>query len=220
MIGKLKGIVDTIGSDYILLDVGGVCYNVYFSMKDLQTLVPEQPISIWISHIIKEDDSLLYGFFDLSTKAWFRELIKLNGISGKTAMNILGQLSIKDLEDSINTDNAELFESVSGIGKKIASRIVNELSNAPKKVLQFIISHRPQGNQQSACAKNHDSDSASIADNKTSDTHYLSQVVEALYGLGYHRSKALDAAQKAIRQQHEDERDIATLIKAALQEIR
>lgn len=129
MIGKLKGIVDSICSDHIILDVGGVGYIVYIDDKTRAGLQEQDSAQLFIHSITKEDGVYLYGFNNPCKKDWFLELIKISGISGKIAMLILSFLTLGEIRSALVHKNESTFVQIPGIGKKLATRIVNELKN-------------------------------------------------------------------------------------------
>lgn len=141
MIGKLRGIIDSINSDaaspYAVIDVNGVGYVVFISAKTasfLKQLPPEQQVSLTIETIVREDAIELYGFSAAIEKIWFLELMKVQGIGAKVAQKILGFFSIEDLAKALASGDDRAFSKVSGIGPKLASRITTELRDSPKKL--------------------------------------------------------------------------------------
>ena len=94
MIGKLKGLVDSIGDDFALIDVGGVCYEIFCSSRTLQALprVGEATV-VFIETIVREDMIRLYGFSSETEKAWFNLLMTVQGVGARVALGILSALS-------------------------------------------------------------------------------------------------------------------------------
>lgn len=137
MIGKLKGFIDEISDDKLLLDVNGVCYCVFISNKSASSLRQfprEKQIAIIIETVVKEDAIELYGFVNEIEKIWFAELTKVQGVGNKVAMKILGFFIIEDLAKALISSDVKSFSQISGIGPKLASRIVTELKESPKKL--------------------------------------------------------------------------------------
>lgn len=141
MIGKLRGIIDSINTDavspYVIIDVGGVGYVVFVSSKTaafLKQSSQAQEISLTIETIVREDAIELYGFSASIEKIWFLELMKVQGIGAKVAQKILGFFSIEDLAKALVAGDDRSFSKVSGIGPKLASRITTELKDSPKKL--------------------------------------------------------------------------------------
>ena len=93
MIGKLKGIIDSYGEDYIILDVGGVGYQVHCSARTLQALPsPGEAATLSIETYVREDQIKLFGFASDIEREWFRLLQTVQGVGAKVAMSVLGTL--------------------------------------------------------------------------------------------------------------------------------
>lgn len=125
MIGKLSGIIDEIGNNYIILNVNNVGYLVY--AISLHQLKLNDHISIKIKTIVKEDSFDLYGFFHQEDYLFFNTLIQINGIGPKMALNILDKLGATKLQTAINAGDQYIFKQISGVGPKIAAKILLEL---------------------------------------------------------------------------------------------
>ena len=141
MIGKLRGFIDSITEDKCIIDVGGVGYVVFLSNKtaDFLKQTPrgnwrEKEISLIIETVVKEDAIELYGFAVEIEKIWFSELTKVQGVGNKVALKILSFFSIQDLAKALISSDEKSFSKISGIGPKLASRIVTELKDSPKKL--------------------------------------------------------------------------------------
>ena len=129
MIGKLKGIIENIYSDYILLDVMGIGFQVYLSHRDLINLNSQEKAELHIHTQIRELDISLFGFLEENDKKLFLQMVKVKGVGGKLSLTILGQSSAHDLASAIVNKNKEFFKQISGVGPKLAERIVTELQN-------------------------------------------------------------------------------------------
>lgn len=132
MIGKLKGVIDSIYGEYLLLDVNGVCYRVFCSSKTLSCLEVGASLSLVIETIVREDAIILFGFLNDYEKEWFEILCKVNGIGNKMALKIMGTLTIDEILFAIDSEDSKVFCRAPGIGQKIASRIIVELKNVRK----------------------------------------------------------------------------------------
>lgn len=129
MIGKLRGIVDGIDHDTVILDVGGVGYLVFCSDKTLAKLPPTgQVATLLIDTKIAEDRFDLVGFYHEAERLWFRELNKISGVSTRTALAILSVLTPDTLARAIATQDVQAFKKISGIGPKLSQRLIVELS--------------------------------------------------------------------------------------------
>ena len=137
MISRLRGFIDSITEDKCVIDVNGVGYLVFISQKCssfLSKLPREQEIKLTIETIVKEDAIELYGFSSEVEKVWFLELVKVQGVGAKVAQKILSYFSVEDLAKALMSSDEKAFTKISGIGPKVAGRIVTELKNTPKKL--------------------------------------------------------------------------------------
>jgi Holliday junction DNA helicase RuvA len=128
MIGKLKGLVDSIGDDYALIDVGGVCYQAFCSGKTLQNLprVGEATV-IFVEMLVREDMIRLYGFGTESEKAWFNLLSTVQGVGARVALAILSTLTPSEISSAIALQDKAMMGRAPGVGPKLAVRLVTEL---------------------------------------------------------------------------------------------
>lgn len=129
MIGKLKGTIDEINTDYIILDVSGVGYKVYLSTSTLMALTHGSHSSFNIEMYVREDQMLLYGFNSKLEQKWFNLLQTVQGVGAKVALAILSTLDPDRLFHAIISDDQRTIKSIVGIGPKLAARIVNELKS-------------------------------------------------------------------------------------------
>ena len=134
MIVKLKGFIDFSSIDFIDLDVNGVVYRVYIPQKNIEKIIDKSSqVSIDVFEILKENERLFFGFLNSSDRELFSDLLTVQGVGGKMALNVMSQLNSNDIEGSILAKNPDVFSSVSGVGKKIAIRIINELFEKIRK---------------------------------------------------------------------------------------
>jgi holliday junction DNA helicase RuvA len=130
MIGKLKGIVDSYGDDFIILDVGGVGYQVHCSVRTLQALPsPGMGATLSIETHVREDHIKLYGFASDSEREWFRLLQTVQGVGSKVAMSVLGTLKPSELASAVVMRDKATVARTPGVGPKVAERIVTELKD-------------------------------------------------------------------------------------------
>ncbi|MCW5717852.1 MAG: Holliday junction branch migration protein RuvA [Bauldia sp.] len=128
MIGKLRGVVDSYGDDFVILDVGGVGYQVHCSSRTLQALPrPGEAASVQVETYVREDMIRLYGFAGDTEREWFRLLMTVQGIGAKVALGILGTLAPADLATAIALSDKASLSRAPGVGKRVAERIVAEL---------------------------------------------------------------------------------------------
>ena len=129
MIGFLKGNVDRIFSDKIVIDVNNVGYEVYMPESELNSLSDGQNIKIYTHMHVREDDVRLFGFFKYETLEFFIKLIGVSGVGPKVALGIISNISTNDMCIAIATDNVSELKKVPGIGPKMAQKIIFELKD-------------------------------------------------------------------------------------------
>ncbi|MFM9913204.1 MAG: Holliday junction branch migration protein RuvA [Methylophilaceae bacterium] len=167
MIGRLTGTLLEKNPPQVLVDVGGVGYEVDVPMSSFYNL-PETgaKVALLTQFVVREDAQLLYGFLTNQEREAFRQLVKVSGIGAKSALGILSGLSVDDLSQAIAAQDVALLVRIPGIGKKTAERMLLELRD------KFSFS----GGGVSALPSN------------TSD------VLNALLALGYNEREALAAS--------------------------
>jgi holliday junction DNA helicase RuvA len=128
MIGKLKGLVDSFGDDWVLIDCNGVCYEAFCSGRTLQALprVGEAAV-VFVETIVREDLIRLYGFATQGEKAWFNLLMTVQGVGARVALSILSALSPSDLSSAIALQDKAMIGRANGVGPKLAVRLITEL---------------------------------------------------------------------------------------------
>ena len=130
MIGKLKGMIDSYGEDYIILDVGGVGYLVHCSARTLQALpAAGQAATLAIETHVREDQIRLFGFLTDAEREWFRLLQTVQGVGAKVALSVLGALKPADLATAIAMGDKTAIRRAPGVGPKVAERMVIELKD-------------------------------------------------------------------------------------------
>lgn len=147
MIGKLKGIVDELGEDWVILDVGGVGYLVSCSATTLRGLgSPGEAATLLIETYVREDQFRLFGFLDVAERDWFKVLQSVQGVGARVALAVLGTLGIVGLTSAINTQDKKAVAQTSGVGPKLAARIVSELKDkVPSSALSLQVGTLPEG---------------------------------------------------------------------------
>lgn len=128
MIGRLYGKLIEKTPPQVLVDVGGVGYEVDVPMSTFCNLPAEgSEITLLTHFIVREDAQLLYGFATAAERQTFRALIRISGVGPRIALAVLSGMSTQDLADAVEQGNATLLTRVPGIGKKTADRLVLEL---------------------------------------------------------------------------------------------
>jgi Holliday junction DNA helicase RuvA len=130
MIGKLKGRIDSHGPDWVMIDVGGVCYHVFCSGKTLAALPAAGEFAeIHTDMLVSQDMIRLAGFATAMEREWFRMLQTVQGVGTKVALAILSTLSTSDLANAIALQDKAMVARAPGVGPKLAQRIVSELKD-------------------------------------------------------------------------------------------
>jgi Holliday junction DNA helicase RuvA len=203
VIGKLKGIIDSYGDDFVILDVQGVGYVVNCSSRTLQNLPPTgEAATLSIETHVREDMIRLYGFRSDTEREWFRLLQSVQGVGAKVALGILSVLDPGALATAIATGDRSMVARGPGVGPKLAARIVAELKDkAPafSSVDPALIRLTGALDDRSAPAP-------------------VSDAVSALVNLGYPQVQASAAVAAALRQAG-DEAEAKTLIRLGLREL-
>ncbi|NRR32569.1 Holliday junction branch migration protein RuvA [Oxalobacteraceae bacterium] len=128
MIGRLSGVLLEKNPPQLLVDCGGVGYEVDVSMSTFYNLpgVGEKVV-LFTHQAIREDAHLLFGFGNAEERAVFRQLIKITGVGARTALSILSGMTISDLAQAVTLQESGRLMKVPGIGKKTAERLLLEL---------------------------------------------------------------------------------------------
>ncbi|WP_457743504.1 Holliday junction branch migration protein RuvA [Sulfurimonas sp.] len=134
MIVGLNGKVVYKEPSFVHIDVNGVVYEVFISLHTFSSL-PKDEVSLFITHIIREDAQLLFGFADMSEKKMFTRLIKINGVGPKVAMAICSTYTPSQFATIINNKDVNGVKKVPGIGPKSAGRILVELNGFDAEIL-------------------------------------------------------------------------------------
>ena len=184
MIGKLKGLVDSYGEDYVILDVGGVGYQVHCSSRTLQALPsPGEAAVLSIETYVREDMIRLYGFANELEREWFRLLQTVQGVGAKVALAVLGTLKPGELATAIALQDRATLARAPGVGRKVAERIAAELRDkAPAYSSADPVVVRLQ---------------AELADRRAPAP--VADAVSALINLGYAQIQASAAVAAAVR---------------------
>jgi Holliday junction DNA helicase RuvA len=203
VIGKLKGVVDTYGEDFIILDVGGVGYVVHCSSRTLQNLPGAgEAATLSIETYVREDMIRLYGFRSDAEREWFRLLQTVQGVGAKVALAILSVLDPGGLGTAVAMGDKGAVARAPGVGPKLAARIVAELKD---KAPAF-------GGVDPIVA----SLAGAVEDRRAPQP--VADAVSALVNLGYGQPQASAAIAAALRQAGE-EAATATLIRLGLKEL-
>ncbi|NLR99709.1 Holliday junction branch migration protein RuvA [Rhizobium sp. P38BS-XIX] len=202
MIGKLKGTIEEIGEDYVLVDVHGVCYVAYCSARTLSKLgLAGEACILFIETYVREDQIRLFGFMTALEREWFNIVQTVQGVGAKVALALLSTLTPAELANAIALQDRAAVSRAPGVGPKVAMRIVTELKN---KAPAFAGDAANIGLKQEL---GEGVASAPVAD-----------AVSALTNLGYSRDQAANAVAAAMKTAGEDA-DSAKLIRLGLREL-
>ena len=148
MITYLKGRLAFKDPTHLVVDVGGVGYEVKISLITYSQVKDKEDILIQTYLHIKEDAHTLFGFYEQSEKKRFLDLLSINGVGPSTALMILSSLDAKELQAAIVQEDVKTIQSVKGIGGKTAQRIILELKDKMKKegLLDKAIEIKPSAN--------------------------------------------------------------------------
>jgi Holliday junction DNA helicase RuvA len=203
VIGKLRGVIDAYGEDFVIVDVQGVGYVVHCSARTLQHLPPVgEAATLSIETHVREDMIRLYGFRSDAEREWFRLLQTVQGVGAKVALGILSVLDPGALATAIATGDKAAVSRGPGVGPKLAARIVAELKD---KAPAF-------ASVDPALIRL----SETIEDRKAPQP--VSDAVSALVHLGYAQVQASAAVAAALKQAGDDA-EVKTLIRLGLREL-
>jgi Holliday junction DNA helicase RuvA len=203
MIGKLKGVIEAYGEDFVIIDVHGVGYEVHCSARTLQALPSQgEAATLAIETHVREDQIRLFGFLSNLDREWFRLLQTVQGVGTKVALSILGTLPPADLASAIAVRDKAMITRAPGVGPKVAERIVTELKDkAPAYALVDPAVIRLSG---------------AVDDHRAPQP--VSDAVSALVNLGYGQPQAAAAIAAATRAAGEGA-DARQLIRLGLKEL-
>ncbi len=168
MIGQVKGRLAAKHPPQVLVDVGGIGYEIDVPMSTFYGLpAAGEPVVLYTHLVVREDAHVLYGFGSLEERATFRQLIKVSGVGARTALAVLSGLSVAELAQAVATQETGRLTKVPGIGKKTAERLLLELKGKLADALPG-----PGGDRAAGAAPD---------------------ILHALVGLGYSEKEALGA---------------------------
>ena len=202
MIGKLRGKVDAIGEGFLIVDVGGVGYEVQASSRTLRNLKIGDEVSLTIDTHVREDSIRLFGFASEVERSWFRTLQNVQGVGSKVALGLLGALSPQELANAIALGDWASVEQAPGIGKKLAMRIVAELKDKAPGLTAAGLTIPAAGHGAGAPPEN----------------NAAAEAMSALSNLGYQPAQASAAVAVAMKELGEGA-DTAKLIRRGLKEL-
>lgn len=201
MIGRITGTLIVKQVPDILVDVGGIGYEILVPMSTLYQL-PEvgQQLSLHTHFVVREDVQILYGFHNIQERLLFRSLIKVNGVGPKVALAILSGMEVQDFVKTVRSNDVATLVNMPGIGKKTAERLIVEMRDRLKEWDLADAGNSPV--------------------NSVIDSSQMTKDAEtALISLGYKPQQASRAISQTLRDHAKDDvevKDSETLIRAAL----
>ena len=213
MIAKLRGKVDTIGDDFCIVDVNGVGYLVFASAKSLGKLKIGAEASLLIETVVREDSISLFGFADAWEKEWFTTLTKVQGVGAKVCLAILSVLAPMQLAQAVSAQDKNSFTRASGVGPKLAARIVTELKD---KIVTVPVSEFAKEINMDMTPNEQTANYEDVLVAQADDPAKIEDAISALVNLGYQRLEAYKAVNQAAL--NAPDADMSELIKRALKE--
>ena len=190
MIGRLKGLLIESAPGQLLIDVGGVGYEVEISLTTyVQVLETEGPVTVHTHLVVRDDAHLLYGFASIGEREMFRTLIKVNGVGPRMALGILSGLDSASFARAVTGNDVKALTALPGVGKKTAERLIIEMRD---KVDSFDVS--------------------GLDNPSTMTNNAIEDAESALIGLGYRPQEAA----RAVSRVTDPAEDVESLIRQAL----
>lgn len=200
MIEYIRGELVELTPALATIEAAGVGYGLNISLTTYSALQGKKEARLYVYEAIREDAYVLYGFYNKKEREMFLQLITVSGVGANTARMMLSSMSVAELCSAISTDNAKLIQSIKGIGKMTAQRIIVDLKD--KIVTMGIVDEIPAGGQMTA-----------PVDNAVKD-----EAVSALTMLGF----APAPTQKVVMQilQQQPTLSVEQVVKLALKQIK
>ena len=198
MIAYVKGVLAVVGQDSIIIDKGGIGININVPVSIISTLPSiGSEVKVFTYTYVREDAIALYGFMTMDDLDVFKLLINVNGVGTKTALGILSAITPNELRLAVISADYKTITKAPGIGKKSAERIVLELRDKVKMIIE-------------------DDSYIAVDSGDVAKSDSVNITLEALVSLGFSYGEAA----KAVKQVDDyEEMDDESLIKAALKHL-
>jgi len=178
MIAFVEGVVEEKNPAYVVINAGGVGYEISITLNTYEDLPPVgQRTRLCVYHCVREDDEILYGFSSKDERAMFTLLIGVSSIGPATALGILSGLPLASLRAAIAAEDVKRLSGIKGVGKKTAERIIVELKD---KMPPLAVAEERAG--------------AALSD----EERVLNDAVLALVALGYRNAEAYAMVKRVI----------------------
>jgi len=130
MIASLHGTLESLGSDWAVINVNGIGFQVYMPTSTLSTLGSTgKEVHLYTCLLFREDNTALYGFASAEEKELFQTLLGVSGLGPRLALGMLSAMNVEQVTMAIATGSTDLLTMVPGIGKKMAERLILELKD-------------------------------------------------------------------------------------------
>lgn len=197
MINYIKGYLSSKNPAQLVIETGGIGYALLISLNTYSKISELNEAQLFVECVyVRDDNPRYYGFADEEERDLFRKIISVSGVGGSSAILMLSSLSAADIAGAINTANVAMLKSIKGIGEKTAQRIVVDLKGKLGK---------------------HEGGISQIL--STSYNKNKEEALLALITLGFQKTAAEKAIEKAIKQQGVSTDHVEVLIKTALKNI-
>lgn len=208
MIDSLNGEVISIGLDHGVIECGGVGYRFLATPLTLARLIRGENARVLTTMVVREDDMTLYGFTDDDARSMFHRLTSVSGLGPKLALASLSVFEPAELASHITSGDAKAIQTIPGVGKKMADRLVLEL----KDKLQGVYAAPSAGAGESP---------SPVAAASVGSSYAAEQVVEALVGLGFPEKSARTAVDAVVdgNPDAESSTESSALLRAALNKL-
>lgn len=210
MIARLKGLLDEVGTDWVVIDVSGVGYLVFCPGRVIGNLPGVgQPVTLHIETHVREDHIHLYGFSNARERECFRMLTTVQGVGAKVGLAILGTLTVDELTTAIVAQDKAMLSRPDGVGPRLAARLMTELKD---KIVTLGGAFAPQAVPVQAGGGKTADAPVEAGEGVTTDA------ISALVNLGYGRAEAFGAVSRVVQAEGVDI-GLNALIPAALKEL-
>ena len=196
MISYIKGVIDTVDLDKVVVDQNGIGFNIFMPQSDLEVLGAGMEVKIYTYFCVREDTMQLFGFLTPDSLKMYKLLLGVSGVGPKGGLAIISACPGESLQMAILSGDSKAIAKAQGIGNKTAQKVILELKD--KVDIGEIVTIESKQN----------------FSNKT--TAVQSDAIEALVALGYSQSAAFNAVKAAYTS---EDMDIETLLKNALNHI-
>jgi Holliday junction DNA helicase RuvA len=197
LINYIKGNITSRNPAHVVIEANGVGYGLLISLQTFSKIADQREAQLFVESVfVRDDNPRYYGFYDEEERELFRKLISVSGVGGASAMLMLSSMSPMEIAGAINTANVSLLKSIKGIGDKTAQRIVVDLKGKMGK---------------------HEGGIGQILTNSYNKNR--DEALLALVTLGFPKSIAEKAVEKAVKQQGISTENVELLIKSALKNL-